>query len=276
MSGFDDAYRAMREEAAAARNKRVLLVEGRGDVDFLTYMLDKQPLRSAGFYSRFAIGAAGGKDNVLRMLEREPEWLGIVDRDAWSARTRDAYEGKLRNLYFLPRYCIENYLIDVNILEEIFDSHGCGHERELSAALKGIRGQIPGAVRHGSLWRAVQPLYDELMRLGFNGALLRFDVPSDSEIFEVLRSWDRLLDAQRIYEDYRAFEEKGSAMPQDEALRVWIHGKVFWRKSVAPALQEALGGVGEERLQRMIYRAMPLPADVELLLTGLLALEKSS
>ena len=112
MSGFDDAYRAMREEAAAARNKRVLLVEGRGDVDFLTYMLDKQPLRSAGFYSRFAIGAAGGKDNVLRMLEREPEWLGLVDRDAWSARTRDAYEGKLRNLYFLPRYCIENYLIE--------------------------------------------------------------------------------------------------------------------------------------------------------------------
>lgn len=273
MSGFDDAYRAMREEAAAARNKRVLLVEGRGDVDFLTYMLDKQPLRSAGFYSRFAIGAAGGKDNVLRMLEREPEWLGLVDRDAWSARTRDAYEGKLRNLYFLPRYCIENYLIDVNILEEIFGSRGCG--QELSQALRTIRAQIPGAVRHGSLWRAVQPLYDELMGLGFNGALLRFDVPSDSEIFEVLKSWDRLLDARRIYADYRAFEEKGSAMPVDEALRVWIHGKVFWRKSVAPALQEALGGMGEERLQRIIYRAMPLPTDVELLLKGLLALEKS-
>ena len=198
---------------------------------------------------------------------------GLVDRDAWSARTRDAYEGKLRNLYFLPRYCIENYLIDVNILEEIFGSRGCG--QELSQALRTIRAQIPGAVRHGSLWRAVQPLYDELMGLGFNGALLRFDVPSDSEIFEVLKSWDRLLDARRIYADYRAFEEKGSAMPVDEALRVWIHGKVFWRKSVAPALQEALGGMGEERLQRMIYPAMPLPTDVELLLKGLLALEKS-
>ena len=273
MSGFDDAYRAMREEAAAARNKRVLLVEGRGDVDFLTYMLDKQPLRSAGFYSRFAIGAAGGKDNVLRMLEREPEWLGLVDRDAWSARTRDAYEGKLRNLYFLLLYCIENYLIDVNILEEIFGSRGCG--QELSQALRTIRAQIPGAVRHGSLWRAVQPLYDELMCLCFIVPRLRCAAPSASATFVVLSFCRRLLAARRIYADYRAFEEKGSAMPVDEALRVWIHGKVFWRKSVAPALQEALGGMGEERLQRMIYRAMPLPTDVELLLKGLLALEKS-
>lgn len=272
MSGFDDAYRSIREEAAAARNKRVLLVEGKGDVDFLTYMLDKQPLRSRGFYSHFVVGPAGGKDNVLRMLEKEPDWLGIVDRDAWNEKTRASQAEKLRNLYFLPRYCIENYLVDVNILEEIFSSERFCAYAGLGRALQDIRAQIPGAVRHASLWRAVQPLYDELMRLGFNGALLRFDVPSDSEIYDTLRSWDRLLDAERIYEDYRAFEEQGGMLSEREALRVWVHGKVFWRKSVAPALQEALDGIGEEHLQRLIYRAMPLPEDVESLLTGLIRL----
>lgn len=270
MSGFEDAYRTLREEAAAARNKRVLIVEGKGDVDFLTYMLDKQPLRSVGFYARFAIGAAGGKDNVLRILQREPDWVGIVDRDAWSEKTRAAQAEKLKNLIFLPRYCIENYLIDVNVLEEIFLSGRFEQKDALTDALRCIRAQIPGAIRHASLWRAVQPLYDELMRLGFNGALLRFEVPSDNEIYDILKSWDRLLDAERIYEDYRAYEETGCAMPEGKALRTWVHGKVFWRKSVAPLLQKALDGMGEERLQRLIYRTMELPKDVKELLLGLI------
>lgn len=188
----------------------------------------------AGILLALRVGPAGGKDNVLRMLEKEPDWLGIVDRDAWNEKTRASQAEKLRNLYFLPRYCIENYLVDVNILEEIFSSERFCAYAGLGRALQDIRAQIPGAVRHASLWRAVQPLYDELMRLGFNGALLRFDVPSDSEIYDTLRSWDRLLDAERIYEDYRAFEEQGGMLSEREALRVWVHGKVFWRKSVAP------------------------------------------
>ncbi len=266
MSGFDEAYAAIRGELAATPGKRVLLVEGTGDVEFLTFLLDKPPLRERNVHADWVIGAAGGKDSVVRMLERQPGWIGLVDRDAWSEQDILKAEKKTPNLRLLPRYCIENYLVDAAALEALTARAEGPARQRAQRALREIEAQWPDAVRHGSLWRAIQPLQDQLQALGFNGALLRFQLPDDAQVRRVLADWSALMDDQRIYGEYQRFQAQAEAMPAEKARRLWAHGKMFWRHVVAPALGEALDEPNESRLRRLTQRRMPLPEDLRALL----------
>jgi hypothetical protein len=274
MSGFDERYQAVRDELAATPGKRVLLVEGEGDVDFLTFLLDKPPLRERNAHAGWVFGPAGGKASVLRMLEREPGWTGLVDRDAWSEREIDEAVRKTPNLLLLPRYCIENYLIDPEALDALsVAQEEPANRTRLDEAADAARAQWPQGIRHGSLWRAVQPLHLALQALGFNATLLRFPLPDDGGVREVLGGWSELLSAERIFADYRGFQARGEAMPPEQALRLWVHGKVFWRHAVVPALEDALNEEGESRLRRLVMRRMPLPEDIRALLEKLFEAE---
>ncbi len=272
MSGFDEAYNSIRRELAATPTKRVLLVEGTGDVDFLTLMLDKPPLREQNIHARWVIGAVGGKDSVLRMLGLQPRWLGLVDRDAWSeAEIADA-TARVPNLRLLPRYCIENYLIDPMTFQ-VFEqrAQSAKAKQAVRDAAQYCKARWGEGIRHGSLWRAVQPLQDALQDRGFNGTLLRFDLPDDSQVRATLRSWSELLDEQRVYGEFSDYQRQAQAMAPEQALRLWVHGKIFWRSVVADALGGAIGEENESRLKRLVYRHTPLPGDLFDLLGALFA-----
>lgn len=264
MSGFEDAYAAVRGELAATPSKRVLLVEGTGDVEFLTFLLDKEPLRALNVHAGWVFGAAGGKESVMRMLTRERSWIGLVDRDAWSEQEISEAMGKTPNLRLLPRYCIENYLVEPAALE-----HLAAHVRQadkkqrLLKEIEAMQQQWPHAIRHASIWRAVQPLQNELQSLGFNGALLRFKLPGDEAVREVLHGWSELMDEERIFAEYQRYQAEGNSMPLEQAQRLWVHGKMFWRHVVSPALSEALDEPNEGRLRRLVLRRMPLPQDMQ-------------
>ncbi len=272
MSGFDDAYQNIRRELAATPSKRVLLVEGTGDVDFLTLMLDKPPLKERNLHARWVIGAVGGKDSVLRMLGMQPRWLGLVDRDAWSEDEIADATRRLPNLRLLPRYCIENYLIDPMTFQ-VFEQRAQDAKAKQSVrdAARHCKERWGEGIRHGSLWRAVQPLQDALQDRGFNGALLRFELPDDQKVRATLHSWSELLDEQRVYGEFAAFQQKAQDMPPEQALRLWVHGKIFWRSVVADALGQAIGEENESRLRRLVYRHIPLPGDLFDLLTEVFA-----
>ena len=81
MTNLDSPSDLILREAAATPNKHVLLVEGTGDVAFLTLMLDKPPLQDENIFLDWVITPAGGKDAVLRMLKERPGLNAMVDRD---------------------------------------------------------------------------------------------------------------------------------------------------------------------------------------------------
>lgn len=264
MSGFEDAYAAVRSELAATPSKRVLLVEGTGDVEFLTFLLDKEPLRTLNAHAGWVFGAAGGKESVMRMLARERNWIGLVDRDAWSEQEIREAMAKTPNLRLLPRYCIENYLVEPAALEQMANQVQQAEKRQrLLKQIEEMQRQWPHAIRHASIWRAVQPLQNALQALGFNGALLRFKLPGDEAVREVLHGWSELMDEERIFTAYQRYQAEGNAMPIDQAQRLWVHGKMFWRHVVAPALTEVLDEPNEGRLRRLVLRRMPLPQDMQ-------------
>lgn len=271
MSSFDDRFRAFSSEVAATPGKRVLVVEGSTDIDFLTWMFDKPPLKGMNLPARWVMGDAGGKTAVVRMLEKRPEWVGLVDRDAASQDEIDAAIKKTPNLFLLPRYCIENYLTDPRLLDQMLDMPRFAKQKKpLEYAKQQIKPHYSEAIRHGSLWRAVQPLQDALQELGFNGALLKYSLPGDAEVKQTLQSWSQLMDWQRIYAQYEQFQETASALPLDKALARWVHGKMLWRNVVGPQLSEALGGVNKDKLARRLFRMMDLPEDVHQLMQRLM------
>ncbi len=261
MAANDRPYDLVLREAAATPNKRVLLVEGTGDISFLTLMLDKPPLRDENIFAGWVIAPAGGKEAVLRLLKEQPDLHAMVDRDAWDDAECKKKERFFPNLHILPRFCIENYLI-------------C--PEELAKAVPGfaeltplIAMEIPRAVRHACLWRAAQPLYEELLQAGFNRALLRYPPPGEGELKEVLQTWQHLLSPetlkQRMEEHFRSVKDA----TDQTLLRRYVHGKVFWRGCVENLAARFFPGRKSDELKREIFRRLTLPEDLENFLRGI-------
>lgn len=255
MAISDRSYDLVLKEAAATPNKRVLLVEGTGDVAFLTLMLDKPPLRDENVFADWVITPAGGKDAVLRLMKERPDLHAMVDRDAWDDKECENMEQMHKNLHILPRFCIENFLICPD---------------ELSQAVPGflkleqlIEREIPQAVRHGCLWRAAQPLYEELLQAGFNRALLRYPPPDEGEMQEVLLSWQYLLSAENLKQRMEEHLQKVQDASAHTLLRRYVHGKVFWRGCVESLAARFFPGRKSDELKREIYRRLTLPKDLE-------------
>ncbi len=260
MSGIEEVYTTVRRELAATSGKQVLLVEGPGDVEFLTFLLDKPPLRQHNVHARWVFGAVSGKDSVLRLLEREHRWHGMVDRDAWDEKEISEVRRRVPNLHMLPRYCIENFLIEERALRSVVQR--AREPRRLEPALASLGDALPQAIRHGSLWRAIQPLQEQLQDLGFNGALLKFHLPGDAQVLQTLRGWSELMDEERIFAAYRGYQAQGEAMGRQDAERMWVHGKLFWRHEVVPVLEEAFPTYNESALRKLVLRNMPMPDDL--------------
>ena len=105
-------YQDLLERSASVPYKKVLVVEGPTDIQMLNLMLDKPEFKRENPRSRWILGAAGGKSQVLKCLERQSDWHGLVDRDAWTEEEIRRAIQRYPNLHLLPRFCLENFLID--------------------------------------------------------------------------------------------------------------------------------------------------------------------
>lgn len=108
MSKLENRIREIKEQQIGNSSKRVLLLEGTDDVQAFEVFLGK---RHPNFGKYWVLAEAGKKQNVIDILVQEPDWLGLVDRDEWSDEKITEITQTTENLIFLPRYCIENYLV---------------------------------------------------------------------------------------------------------------------------------------------------------------------
>lgn len=250
---------------------KVFLVEGVDDKMAFQTLLDRS---LPGWEGRWAIEVGGSKSQVLKLLEKAPDWLGLVDRDEWDEVTVDQHAEKYPNLVVLPRFCLENYLIDPAELwptiPSVRQTDIPGGQREFEAALQR---DLPRFVRHGVLWRTVQPLWGMLRRGGkFPTSLASKDsveiAQNDEEIFDILKQWHEMLNPDDIWNRFQDGLDKVKALPIPQQLHSWVHGKYYW-PVINAEMNELFGQMEERQRRTKILRKLSWPRDIGFLLQRL-------
>ncbi|MBK1720307.1 DUF4435 domain-containing protein [Thiocystis violacea] len=255
----------IKEQLIGVQEKRAVLIEGTTDQQAFEILLRRFV---ADWDRRWVLAQVGGKKSVVEILRQESGWLGLVDRDEWDEAVIMQWQAELPNLMVLPRFCLENYLIDPAELWQAIplarQASLVGGEATFRAT---IENQLPDYRRHGALWKVVTPLWSGLRALGFKEALASAKsvttAQDDSEIRRILGEWDALLDPDRIFVDFQTRLAAAEAAPPDAQFAHWLHGKVFWKNVVNPTLNATLGQMEEGERRKKILRKLPQPADLQ-------------
>jgi hypothetical protein len=261
----------IRQEVIGTQAKKVFLVEGLDDKEAFLILLGRF---LPGWEHRWGIAEAGNKPQLMKLLKLEPGWLGLVDRDEWDQAAIDERTATQPNLLVLPRFCLENYLINPI---ELWQAIPAARQAEVTdgqtAFAAAVQDDLPQYLRHGALWKVVTPLWSGLRALGFKETLASENsvatAQSDTDIQDILRRWDDLLDRNRIFTDFQTQLSSAQAASTEEQFCVWVHGKFFWRNVVNPVMNRLFGQMDEAERRNKILRRLPQPADLQSILDRL-------
>ncbi len=261
MSVASNRIQEIYETNVGASGKRVLIVEGMDDVSGFSLFLDKV---SVNWEDNWVIAGAGNKKMVLNILKKEADWIGIVDRDEWTSVIIEQKQQELPNLWVLPRFCLENYLIYPEelwqALPEIQQNKIVGSMDELHQKLVQ---NFDKWLRHGVLWSVINPLWVGLRSLGFKEALLNPNISLDgNQIQDKLDEWHNYLDPNRIYQQFIDRLDVVNQLPESDHFKRYIHGKEFYKQVVDSTLNDLLGQKSSSERKISILRELPLPDDL--------------
>jgi len=239
------------------------LVEGDNDERLFRILLSRRFRH--GWENRWVLAVAGGENNVIRILEVESNWVGIIDRDEWDEKVIAEKKSKFNNLFVLPRFCLESYAIDP---DELWHALPAKMQRKVDGGLQVLKNEIlkdkEQWLRHGALWSVINPLWSGLRSLGFKEKLLNFDAAQDDgTIKETLKEWHRFLDPDTLFSRFKDKLEEAKQASLKEQISKWIHGKHFFREKVHPILNKYLGQRDAQKTLEDIFKTRDLPEDLE-------------
>ncbi len=216
--------------------------------------------------NNWELAVANGKKHIVDILRDEPTWMGVVDRDEWSEEMTASIQAELRGLFVLPRFCLENYLIDP---DELWEALPVVQRDRIPGGLERLKGELLSEkekwLRHGVLWTVINPLWSGLRALGFKEALLDVEnTGNDRTIKAKLAEWHRFLNPEEIFESFKTRHQEVVQKDESEQLRLWIHGKLFYGSCVHPVLNNFLGQKSTEQRLKEIFQTRPLPSDLNL------------
>lgn len=248
-------------DLVAFPNKRVLLLEGRDDITAFQMLLTK---RNVNWEQDWVLVEAGKKQNVLDILALEQTWFGLIDRDEWSEDKIAHLLQEHSHLMFLPRFCIESYLVNPS---EVWQALRPKHQERIAggeaAFTRRFEQEVHRWFNHAAIWYVVNPLWEKLRSAGFNSALLDVDtVRQDAEVERILRSWGALIDPENLAQEIQQRKAQVESLSLSEQLTISIHGKLFFEKFVDPLLTSFLGQRGREQRQRDLFSTLPVPDDL--------------
>ncbi|MCE1184103.1 MAG: DUF4435 domain-containing protein [Rhodocyclales bacterium] len=263
MSKIDDLISHIKTRHIGQTGKKVLMVEGPDDVQaFQAFLNKKNPTWEQSWY----VAPAHGKSKVLAVLAKEPGWLGVIDRDEW---TDDQVMGAAQqhaNLFVLPRFCVESYLIVPN---EIWQALPPRQRSKLPNGFndldQAIRGHLDIWIRHAALWQVIHPLYMRMRDAGFRGDILDDppNAPDHAALQRILNDWLVGLVPTRIATEVDRAEHALRALPLNELFTRHLYAKKFYPMVIHRELDRLLGQKSEkERVQKML-RYLPVPADLD-------------
>lgn len=261
MTSIKQLVKDIKNQQVSSTNKRVLLVEGPDDISALQNFLTQI---HPGWEQQWVLSGAGSKQRVLQALSLEANWLGIVDRDAW---TEDQVTEKCRNqanLLVLPRFCIESYLV---VPEELWQGFPPKHQQKvdggINTLIQHIYSVLPQWRNHAALWFVIQPLWEQLRAAGFNTAFREFTTAqNDAEVERCLRQWSQYLDPDALLERIQIRKAEMAMLSPTVQLTQCFHGKMFFEQVIDPLLKPFFGQRGREQRQKELFRALSVPDDL--------------
>ncbi|HEB4093966.1 hypothetical protein PGR03_23890 [Klebsiella sp. 141196] len=248
-------------DLAAFPDKRVLVLEGVDDVAAFQQLLTKH---NPSWEHQWVLVKADKKQNVLDILSLENTWYGLIDRDEWSDDKIMQLEHENPRLMFLPRFCIESYLVNPSeIWQALQPKHQALIEGGEHAFTNLFALEVQRWFNHAAIWYVINPLWERLRAAGFNSALLDVNtVRQDAEVERILSSWGTLIDPANLTQQIRQRKEQIERVSLSEQLTICIHGKLFFEKFVDPLLTSFLGQRGREQRQKDLFRTLPVPNDL--------------
>ena len=262
MSKIDDLIKDIKTRQIGQTGKNVLVVEGPDDVLAFSALMSK---KKTTWEQSWHIAPVNGKSKVLDILDKEPDWLGVIDCDEWTDAQVQQAAQQHRNLFVLPRFCIESYLIVPNEIWLALPPKQRGKLPNGFADLdKDIRDNIGMWIRHAALWQVIHPLYQQMRRSDNRDNILDnpLQAPDQQRLLQILQDWLDRFDPKVIAEQVDATEQALLALPPDELLTQHIYAKKFYPMVVHNALNHRLGQKSEKERVQALFRFLPLPADL--------------
>lgn len=261
MSKAEEKIRKIKETQIGATAKKVLVVEGSDDVIAFRQLLAR---RFPDWENQWALADAGSKKQALAMAPFAPEWLVLVDRDEWSVQELASYQTKYTNLFVLPRFCLESYLLDP---AELWLALPPKQQQKIPAGVAGIEAEVLTNLeswrRHAALWHVINPLWSGLRALGFKDDLLQAQhIPDDNKLETTLKSWSDFVNAGRILGEVQATIVRMNSQPIKEFLHHSLYAKDFYPQVVHQVLNRLLGQKSEAERRTALFSTLPVPADL--------------
>ncbi|MDP2828192.1 MAG: hypothetical protein Q8O37_06260 [Sulfuricellaceae bacterium] len=262
MSKAEQRISKIRDTQIGATAKKVLLVEGSDDVSAFRQLLNR---RVPDWESRWALAEAGNKRQALDMAPLVLDWLVLVDRDEWSANEVKEFQQQHANLFVLPRFCLESYLVDP---AELWEALPPKQQEKIPTGASGIETEVLASLadwrRHAALWHVINPLWSGLRALGFKEGLLQTQkIPNDAELERTLKSWSEFVDHKRILDEVHVAIGNMNAQTATDFLHLSLYAKDFYPQVVHPALDRLLGRKSEAERRIALFRTLPIPADID-------------
>lgn len=264
MSKAEQRVKKIRDTYIGATAKKVLLVEGVDDVSAFQLWLGR---KAPEWESTWAVVDAGNKKMALQIAPLAPDWLVLVDRDEWSTQQLTANQATNANLFVLPRFCIESYLVDPS---ELWSALPPQQTQKVPGGLADVEALIyaslPSWRRHAALWHVINPLWSGLRALGFKEGLLKTkNIPNDTELDKTLKEWDAFIDVDRITDEFKARLAQMNVQALPDFLHQSLYAKNFYPEVVHPALDSLLGAKSLDGRRSALLKTIPLPDDLETL-----------
>ncbi len=263
MSKVSERISTIKNEKIGQTGKRVLLVEGTDDVDAYSIFLTKKFPQWEQFW---VVAEMGNKRQLIEAMRLEPLWLGLVDKDEWSAEVQTPHQADHPNLLVLPRFCLESYLVSPSELWAAFPPKQQakieGGETAFRNALLATQAEW---IRHAALWHGVRPLWQQLQRAGFPDQVSRKPpTPNDEELLAFFQAWSGLLgNADELLARVHGLESQMKTLDADELCQRWLHAKHFYAEVVHPLLDKMLGQKPAKERRLSIFRTRQIAADLD-------------
>jgi hypothetical protein len=252
-----------------ALGKKVIVVEGLSDGKAFESIFERK-FKEIGkdFGKIYYLVDVGGKAMVLKALKKEPDWIGIIDRDTWDDDTIARAKKKNPNLMVLERYSIENYMI---IPHEMWMAIPGAFKVPVNGGFEEFKMEIlkdlQKWLRHGVLWHITEPLFYGLQEEGFHYELLE-DVEktiTDEKIRKVLKKWHDFLSPDDILKRFNRKLDEVKPLSNEEKLKRWLVGKEFFNNVVYPYFNKTFGQKSIKEYRKIIWENLPIPEDFNLM-----------
>lgn len=251
----------IKNQHIGATGKRALIVEGVDDKEAFQAFLRKKNL---AWDQRWVVEPANGKSRVLEILALEPEWMGVVDRDEWT--DEEAAQAALThgNLFVLPRFCVESYLVDP---DDVWNALPPKQRDKIEDGAATLRAEIEAKLedwrRHAALWHVIHPIYRHMRSADHRDSLLDpTHVPDNIELAEVVTQWLSRFDAARISDEVNDKCNAYARMPPADFYCQQLYAKKFYAMVVHRVLDKLLGQKPDKDRWKALLRTMSLPGDL--------------